>query len=130
MTDTTETSDPTVRQIIAAMPSRFDAKAAGPLRAIIQFRLDGDQGGEWYADIADGRCSLTEGRRDDASITLRMAAATYIDMVMGRITGQQAFFKRKLTYSGDIALAIRLHRLFRPPQPDELAVLSVVEAVR
>ncbi|EFL89079.1 SCP2 sterol-binding domain-containing protein [Ahrensia sp. R2A130] len=116
----TRPADPTVRQIIAAMPERFNAEVAGPLKAIIQFRLDGEQGGEWYADIADGKCALIEGRRDDASITLKMAAATYVDMVMGRITGQNAFFTRKLTYKGDISLAIRLHKLFRPPEAAEL----------
>ena len=124
MSDSPPSADPTVLHIISAMPHRFDAEAAGPLNVIIQFRLDGEQGGEWYADIANGKCNLIEGRCDDATITLRMAAATYVDMVMGRITGQQAFFTRKLTYKGDISLAIRLHRFFRPPEPAELAAFN------
>lgn len=109
--------EPTVSQIIEAMPHRFDPDAAGNMDAVIQFKLTGEDGGDYFAVIHDRTCSLNAGVHDDPSITLKMSAKTYIDMVMGRLTGQNAFFTRKLTYKGDISLAIRLHRLFRGLEP-------------
>ncbi|MEL6948379.1 MAG: SCP2 sterol-binding domain-containing protein, partial [Pseudomonadota bacterium] len=57
---------------------------------------------------------VKEGEHVAPTLTLKMSDTTYIDMVMGRMTGQHAFFTRKLRYEGPIALAIRLHRFFSP----------------
>ncbi|MEM9731914.1 MAG: SCP2 sterol-binding domain-containing protein [Pseudomonadota bacterium] len=105
-------SDPTIRQIIQGMPSRFNADAAGKLDCVLQFDLSGEQGGHYFATIKEGTCHLDEGTHEAPTLRLIMSDQTYIDMVMGRITGQQAFFKRKLRYVGPINLAIKLHTLF------------------
>lgn len=105
-------SDPTIRQIIEAMPSRFNPQAAGSLDAVLQFDISGDQGGRFFATIREGHCRLDEGSHDTPTLRLSMSDQTYVDMVMGRLTGQQAFFKRKLRYDGPINLAIKLHTLF------------------
>ena len=108
-------NDPTIQQIIDAMPERFDAAAAKGVDAILQFNLTGHEARDFYAIIKDGTCMLETGQHASPTMTMKMSAQTYVDMVMGRITGQQAFFRRKLTYSGPINLAIRIHRFFRPP---------------
>ncbi len=105
-------NDPTVQQIIEAMPQRFNSQAAMDVEATIQFILSGEGGGNYFATINNGTCALTAGRLDNPTLTLKMSAQTYIDMVMGRLTGQNAFFTRKLTYKGPISLAIRLHKFF------------------
>ncbi|MEO0328215.1 MAG: SCP2 sterol-binding domain-containing protein [Pseudomonadota bacterium] len=107
--------DPTIDQIIEGMPSRFQPKAAKGLDAILQFRLSGETGTDFFATIAEDKCVLERGIHTSPTLTMRMSDQTYIDMVMGRITGQQAFFLRKLTYKGPIALAIRLHKFFKAP---------------
>jgi len=114
-------ADPTIQQIINGMPSRFDPQAAGDVDMVLQFRLSGDQGCNFYANIADGKCDLETGQHPSPTLTLSMSAATYVDMVMGRLTGQQAFFTRKLRYEGPIALAIRIHRFFQPPEKQAVA---------
>ena len=108
-------SDPTVEQIINGMPSRFVPEAAKGLDVVLQFRLSGDGGGDYFARISGGKCELNAGLHPDPTLTMKMSAQTYIDMVMGRITGQKAFFLRKLRYDGPIDLAIRINRFFRPP---------------
>lgn len=105
-------TDPTIEQIIKAMPQRFNADAAHNVDATIQFLLSGDNGGAYYATIKNGFCTLDPGHFNDPTLTLKMSTKTYVDMVMGRLTGQQAFFTRKLTYSGPISLVIRLHKFF------------------
>jgi len=105
-------NDPTIQQIIQAMPQRFNPQAAANVDATIQFFLSGEGGGNYVATIANGKCSLESGTAEKPTLTLKMSAQTYIDMVMGRLTGQHAFFTRKLTYSGPINLVIRLHKFF------------------
>jgi putative sterol carrier protein len=107
-----KSNDPTISQIIQAMPQRFNPKSAADVDATIQFILSGEDGGKYFATINNGTCSLNSGELESPTLTLKMSAQTYIDMVMGRLTGQQAFFTRKLTYKGPISLVIRLHKFF------------------
>ncbi|MFD0917813.1 SCP2 sterol-binding domain-containing protein [Pseudahrensia aquimaris] len=108
--------DPTIQQIIDAMPERFDPHAADGVDAVLQFNLTGEEARNFYAIIKDGACTLKIGQHGSPTMSMKMSAQTYVDMVMGRITGQEAFFRRKLTYRGPINLAIRIHRFFRPPE--------------
>jgi putative sterol carrier protein len=107
--------DPSIEQIIEGMPSRFCPDAARGLDAVLQFRLSGDQAADFFATIANDQCALDRGVHENPTLTLKMSDQTYIDMVMGRLSGQEAFFKRKLRYEGPISLAVRLHRFFAPP---------------
>ena len=107
--------DPTIQQIINGMPSRFNPAAAKGLNAVLQFRFTGDDGIDFHAVIENGECCTQAGLHENPTLTLKMSASTYVDMVMGRLTGQQAFFRRKLRYEGPISLATNLHKLFRPP---------------
>lgn len=109
-------NDPSIQQIIAGMPSRFNPDAAPDIDVVLQFKLSGTEGDEFFADIKNNVCKLHKGLHENPTLTLKMSAQTYIDMVMGRITGQEAFFKRKLQYQGPIALAIKLNRFFKPPE--------------
>lgn len=109
-------NDPTIDQIIKGMPSRFKPEAARDLSAVLQFRLSGDDAADFFAVIKDRSCALERGIHQNPTLTLKMSASTYVDMVMGRLTGQEAFFKRKLRYQGPIALAIRLNQFFAPPE--------------
>jgi len=106
--------EPSVSQIINAMPERFNAEAAGSLDAVLQFCLKGEEGGDWFATIKDGYCTIEAGRHPEPTLSLFMSAKTYVAMAKGETTGQQAFFKRQLRFEGPIALAGRLHRFFRP----------------
>ncbi len=112
----TVNSDPTIEQIISGMPSRFRPEAARGLNAILQFKLSGDDGANFFATIKSDTCSLEQGIHANPTLTLKMSAQTYVDMVMGRLTGQEAFFRRKLRYEGPISLAIKLHQFFAPPE--------------
>ena len=41
-----------------------------------------------------------------------MSAQTYIDLAIGRLKGPEAFFRRKLRYSGDMKLLLKMHKMF------------------
>jgi putative sterol carrier protein len=105
----------TPADIFKEMPNQLDANAAKGVNATIQFNLSGDNGGQWYVAIKDGKAEVSEGTAPSANMTMTMAAQDYVDMTMGKLNGQMAFMSGKLKISGDMGLAMKMQTLFKRP---------------
>ena len=103
------------QEIFDQMAANLNPDAAKGMNATIQFNLSGDDGGEWYCTIKDGKAEVGKGKAPSANMTLSMAASDYIDMIMGKLNGQMAFMSGKLKISGDMGLAMKMQSLFRRP---------------
>ena len=90
-----------VKDVFAAMPTRFNAGAAKGLKAVYQFDLTGDNGGKYSLAIDDGKLTVGDGTHASPNITITMAASDYLDMVNG-----------KLKIAGDMGLAMKMQQLF------------------
>lgn len=106
------------------MAERLDPDAARGLRAVIQFILSGEDGGSYAVVIADQQCTIEEGSRADADAVMTMSAQTYVDLALGHITGSQGFYSRKIKFSGNLNLVMRIHALFPSVRGDEQTALS------
>ncbi len=106
-----------VRKLIFGMPTRFNAERAGGLNATIQFKITGEAGGDFAILLSDGVCTVEERLDPSPNLTLKLSGETYVDVAMGRITGPQAFFRRKLKFTGDMALVMKMHVLFPSLEP-------------
>lgn len=104
--------DPTIQQVIDGMPSRYNPDAVKGLKAVLQFKLSGDDPVNFHAIIDDDKCKTGTGIHDNPTLTLKMSSKTYMDLVMGRLSGQQAFFSRKMHMKGPLSLATKLNKLF------------------
>ncbi|MEM9330381.1 MAG: SCP2 sterol-binding domain-containing protein [Pseudomonadota bacterium] len=104
--------DPTIQQVIDGMPSRYNPSAIKGLKAVLQFILSGDDPVKFHAIIDNEECKTADGVHDNPTLTLKMSSNTYLDLVMGRLTGQQAFFLRKMHMEGSMSLATKLHNVF------------------
>jgi len=69
----------------------LNANAAKGMNATIQFKLSGDNGGEWYVIIKDGKAEVQKGTAPSANMTMSMSASDYVDMTTGKLNGQMAF---------------------------------------
>ena len=105
----------TPKDIFAEMPKQLDANAAKGMNSTIQFNLSGDNGGQWYVNIKDGKAEVHEGTAPSANMTMSMAANDYVDMTTGKLNGQMAFMSGKLKISGDMGLAMKMQTLFKRP---------------
>ncbi|HJW70647.1 MAG TPA: SCP2 sterol-binding domain-containing protein [Candidatus Binatia bacterium] len=105
----------TPQEIFDAMPGQLDENAAKNMNATIQFNLSGDNGGQWYVTIKDGKAEVHKGTAPSANMTMSMAANDYVDMTTGKLNGQMAFMSGKLKISGDMGLAMKMQTLFRRP---------------
>jgi putative sterol carrier protein len=100
----------TVKDILNAIPSRFDAEAAGDWKADIQFNFSHEDAPEeyWTISVGEGACKVTEGKVENPSATVNTAADTWIGMTTGSVNPMQAFMSGKLKVSGDMGAVMKL----------------------
>jgi hypothetical protein len=107
-----------LREIFARMERLFRPEAAGSLRALIRWRVEGAEGATVFETaIADGRCVAGEGASaDEPRVTLALADAEFLRLVSGNGNPVTMFVLRKIKISGDVGLAAGLTRLFDIPK--------------
>jgi len=102
----------TARQLIEDMPQTFRPQRAGRAKAVIQFQLSGEGGGNWYVVIKDRTCAVTEGVTDTAGATIQMTADDYVALATGKLGSMKAFMSGRVKASGDISLLRRMDAWF------------------
>jgi putative sterol carrier protein len=100
------------KEIFSKMPEVFDRSAAAGLNAVIQFNIEGDEGGDWYAVVKDQTCTVAEGVHDNPTLSLRMTDKNWVALCKGELNAVMAFMSGKLKAKGDIMLAQRMPKLF------------------
>lgn len=95
-----------IRSGASEHPERF----AG-VEGTFQFILQGEQGGAFYARLADGKAEIEEGRVDNPSVTVTLAADDFEALLEGKLNPVGAFMSGRLKLQGDIGLAMRLQNL-------------------
>ena len=93
------------------LPAKFDGEKAAGLTAVVQFKIAGDNGGEWFINIKDKKLEVNQGASPSPNITLSMKDADYMALVTGKLSGQKAFMTGKLKFKGDMALGMKLQKL-------------------
>lgn len=98
--------------IFSDMVGEFQPERAGNLRARFQFRLSGQDGGDWVVAVADKQCTVTEGVVDKPDVTIGMDATDFVKMVNGELQPVVAFMQGKIKLQGDMNLAMKVQELF------------------
>jgi putative sterol carrier protein len=101
-----------VAQLFENMPQAFMADKAGNMNATVQFDLSGEGGGQWYAQVADGKCAIEKGTAANPTATIRMAADDYADLVTGKLNPVNAFMMGKVKVEGDLNTVMKFQTLF------------------
>jgi len=102
----------TPREFIeTVLPQKFDPEKAAGLTAVVQMKIAGDNGGEWFITIKDNKLDVNQGTNPAANITLSMKDVDYVALVNGKLSGQKAFMTGKLKFKGDMALGMKLQKL-------------------
>jgi hypothetical protein len=108
-----------LREIFARMQRLFRPDAAGSLKALIRWRIEGEDGqtAVFETAVADGRCTATEGATDaEPRVTLALSDAEFLKLVSGNGNPVSMFIMRKIRITGDVGLAAGLTRLFDIPK--------------
>lgn len=102
----------TCRQIIAGMPTVFNAEAAGDMAAVIHYKVTGEEPGNYYLEIANGTCVFHDGTPASPTLTIETPSDVWVAIAAGELDGQQAFMQQKFKASGDFGLLMKLSSLF------------------
>ncbi|UFQ15735.1 MULTISPECIES: SCP2 sterol-binding domain-containing protein [Streptomyces] len=108
-------------EVFGRMERQFRPEAAGPLTALLRWRITGSGGNPeavYETRIADGVCTVREGRSEAAPrVTFVLGDAEFLKLVSGNASPVTLFILRKVKVVGDVALAAALTRYFDIPRP-------------
>ena len=103
----------TVKQLIFNHEKAFIPDVAEGVEAVIQYRLTGEEAGDYIITIGNGKCKVAEGIADEPVVTLTADGRDFADVLLGRANGMQYFMTGKLKLSGDLNLAMKLTSFFK-----------------
>lgn len=104
-------------EVFRRMERQFRPENAGSLDALIRWKITGESDVVYETTIADGTCTVREGRTDaDPRTTLTMGDADFLKLVSGNANPVTMFITRKLKLAGDVGLASGLTRYFDIPK--------------
>ncbi len=101
------------KQIFDEMPNRFNAGAAGPWKATIQFKIAGDKGGDYVVKVADGKCETSSGTAEAPSATIETNDETWIGITTGKVNPMTAFTLGKLKVKGNMADVMKMQTVIK-----------------
>jgi putative sterol carrier protein len=101
--------------IFRGMQRAFQPRKAAGIRGTVQYQLQSKRGSRWWLlRLDDGRLAIEQTRDPNASVTLRMPAATFARVAAGQQTAAAAALAGRLEIEGDLKLVARLGELFLP----------------
>jgi putative sterol carrier protein len=83
------------------------------LDIVFQFKLAGDDGGNWFVVIKDGKCSVGEGLHDKPTTIISMDGGDFVSLTQGKLNAIQAFTTGKLKIEGDLMKSQLIEKLFK-----------------
>jgi len=103
----------TVDGFFGGLTGRFQPGAAAGVNVVFQFALSGPCGGEWYAAVQDGACTVEKGTHAKPTTTLRMSDADFLQFVTGKLGATKAFTTGRLKIEGDVIKSQLVEKLFK-----------------
>jgi putative sterol carrier protein len=105
--------DITVQELILAQEKAFLPEKAAGVEAVVQYRLTGEDGGDWVVTIKDEKCTVEQGIAVSPKLTLTAKAHDFREVMLGKVDGMMAFMQGKLKLTGDLNLAMKLNGFFK-----------------
>ena len=102
----------TCHDIIAGMPTGFDAEAAGDLTAEIQFDVSGQEPGSYCLHVENGICTFSEGQSLSPALTIHTPSEVWLAVSRGETDGQAALMRGEYSVEGDYSLLLTLNDIF------------------
>jgi len=103
----------TAREIIEGFKDKLQANpdAGSSINAVVQFVVNGEEGGTWAIDLTKQPGELSEGASDSAACTLTMDADDFVAMMNKEANPMALFMSGKLKVGGDMSISMKLQSI-------------------
>jgi len=106
-------SELSIKEIVYGHEKAFLPEKAVGVDAVIQYRLTGEESGDYIITIHDGKCTVQEGIAQTARLSLSADGKEFRDILLGKIDGMMAFMQGKIKLTGDLNLAMKITTMFK-----------------
>lgn len=89
----------TAKELIHALPTKLRKDKAAGLSGNFHFELEGETGGQFTVNLANGECTVADGLQGTATCVIKAKAKDYEDVLMGRTNAQMAVMMGKIKIS-------------------------------
>ena len=101
-------------EVFRQMPSRLDDAAAADVDAVVEWRVENDEGHDaWQVTIRSGHASVERGAPAQPHVVFAIGPVDFLRLVAGAVEGPLLFMHGRLRVDGDLVLAVRMPQLFR-----------------
>jgi len=101
-----------VKEVMEGMSGAFQADKAGAANATIQFNFTGAEPGNWTVKVADGKCDVTPGTADSATVTINSPSDVWLKISRRELDGATAFMSGQFTFTGDMGVLMQMGSWF------------------
>jgi putative sterol carrier protein len=86
-------------EFLNKLPSKVDPSVIEGMETRFHFDLDGENGGQYTVEVADGKVSVAEGLNGDPKCVVRSSSENFIDLATGKLNPMMAVFTGKVKIS-------------------------------
>ena len=109
---------PLLEEVFRQMPRHFDARKAGDIEAVIEWRITGPPEGSqdrYQVAIRAGACRVEHDGGAAPRVTFTIDGVNFLRLITGNASGPMLFTFGKLKIQGDLLLAARVQGFFDIP---------------
>ena len=107
-----------LQQVGAAITDAFDPTAANGDAAVVQFEFTSNEGGTYWLQVGEMRCSFGEGSAPQpVTVTLFCTVEDWLCILNGTLNPVTAYTRGRLKLKGNPTTALKLQKWF--PRPKE-----------
>ncbi|MCP4576284.1 MAG: SCP2 sterol-binding domain-containing protein, partial [Deltaproteobacteria bacterium] len=87
----------------------------------LQYKLSGDNGGDWKIVIKDQKCTIEKGVVDKPVVTIKMGDLDFVDFATGKLNPMEALSSGKVVVDGDMMKIQTVDKVFKLEVPEKAA---------
>jgi 3-hydroxy-3-methylglutaryl CoA synthase/NAD(P)-dependent dehydrogenase (short-subunit alcohol dehydrogenase family)/putative sterol carrier protein len=111
----------TPEEIFGFMADSFLPEKAEGMELALQYKLSGDNGGDWNIVIKDQKCTIEKGVVDKPVVTIKMGDKDFVDFATGKLDPMQALASGKVEVEGDMMKIQTVDKVFKLEVPEKAA---------
>jgi len=118
-----------IGRMMRAFSLLYRLDIGSPLRATFAYRIDGDDGGDWYVNVSPDASSSGEGVVEHPSLLIHMRdASVFCRLLTMRLNLPLTLIRGEMKLRGDLRLFLRMSYLFSMDARPKVADKNLVHA--